>query len=86
MVLLYCSFIVSENKYLVLVYLPELCLLCAVQGELSVVMGSEALDTRYSVLLPLFCQVYLFLPSFFDGIINIFEITVFKVPLQRQNN
>lgn len=45
MVLLYCSCIFSENKYPVLVYLLQLCLLCAVQDELSVVLGCEALDT-----------------------------------------
>lgn len=44
MVLLYCSCIVSENNP-VLVYLLQLCLLCAVQDELSVVLGCEALDT-----------------------------------------
>lgn len=45
MFLLYCSCVVSENKYPVLVCLLELCLLCAVQNELSLVMGCEALDT-----------------------------------------
>lgn len=84
--LLYCSLIVSENKYPVLLYLLELCLLCAVQDELSLVMGCEALDTWYSILLPLFCQVYLCSPSCCDGMPNTFEIRVFKVPLQRQSS
>lgn len=82
MFFLYCSCIFSENKCSVLVYLLELCLLHAVQGELSVVMGCEELDTWYSVLLSLFCQVYLFSPFFCDGIINIFEIRLFKAPLE----
>lgn len=78
MFLLHCSRTVCENEYPVLLYLLELCLLHADLILHSLVMGCEALDTWYSILLPLFCLVYLFSPSFCDGILNVFEVRIFN--------
>lgn len=60
MFLLYSSCSVRENKYPVLVYLLVLHILHAMQDELSLVMGYDAVDTWYSILLSFFCQLYLF--------------------------